>query len=238
MSEYSSNKPFKKHTGLLIGLIVCALFLAYRLIFIFFSDSSRFPINTIKITAVYKQIERKDLEKILINYNQQSFFSLSRKKLRQDLLAIPWAQEVTVEKIWPDTIKIQLIEKSPVAFWNKNFITEDGHIYDTKCQQSDFFLANLSGPDNQQLKVLQIYQKLSKLLTKQGLEVSSLKLNDNNTWELSLSNGIRLYLGQQDLEKRLERFLQAYSLLFHNKKVDSCHVDLRFQHGMTVRWNQ
>lgn len=237
MSENSLNKSFK-HTSLLVGLILIALFLGVRLIHLFLADNLRFPINTIKITAAYQNIERRDLEQVLSKYNGHSFFSLPRAKLRQDLLNLPWSKEAMVEKVWPDIIKVTLIEKTPVAVWNHSYITEDGQIYDIKDQEDTFSLPILSGPDNQQLKVLQIYQKLSKLLIKQGLDASSLILNGNQTWELSLSNGIRLHLGQQDIEERLQRFLQAYALVFTERKGATCVVDLRFQHGMTVRWNQ
>ena len=90
----------------------------------------------------------------------------------------------------------------------------------------------------QQTDVLQIYQKLSKLLSIYGLHAASLQLRDNQAWELSLTNGIRLYLGKQDLEERLQRFCRAFPAIFADKPEQLLSVDLRYAHGLAVHWKQ
>ena len=62
------------------------------------------------------------------------------------------------------------------------------------------------------------------------------QLCDNQAWELSLSNGVVLYLGKQDIEKRLLRFCRAYPSVFAERPEQLTSVDLRYARGMAVKW--
>ena len=225
-----------RYTSLLTLLIACALLLTARLGYLFLADAHRFPITTVKIAANYQHITRKQLELVLANYLNASFFSLPVRRLHQDLLTLDWTDRVYIERIWPDTLKITLKEKSPVAVWNDALMTADGELFNAGKEKNDTTLPRLSGPEQQQTEVLQIYQKLSKLLSIYGLHASSLQLRDNQAWELSLTNGIQLRLGKRDLEKRLKRFCRAYPAVFADKPEQLSSVDLRYARGMAVQW--
>ncbi|GGI88673.1 cell division protein FtsQ/DivIB [Legionella impletisoli] len=233
-----SSKGRLRYTGHLILLIICALLLSLRLLYLFLADSSRFPINTIKISATYQHISRAQLETILSNYSGASYFTLSTGALFQQLRALDWTDQVEIDRIWPDTLKITLIEKKPVAIWNNQLITAKGEFLGNDIALYSSSLPRLNGPENQQLDVLQNYQKLSKLLATNGLSASSLRLRENQAWDLTLTNGIKLRLGKRDLEQRLERFCRAYPAVFADKQEQLSSVDLRYARGMAVQWNQ
>lgn len=225
-------------TGLLILLCMCALLLLMRIGYLFLADPERFPIKTVKISATYQHITRKQIAEILASYLDNSFFSLSVNRLRQDLAALNWAKQVSVERVWPDTLKIILVEKVPFAVWNNSLMTAGGELFQDNDPQLAARLPRLSGPAHQQSDVLQIYQKLSKLLASYGLQVASLDLRDNQAWELILANNIQLRLGKRDLEQRVLRFCKAYKAGFAEKPEQLSSVDLRYAHGMAVQWKQ
>lgn len=228
-----------RSTTLLMFLIVFALLLSARLVYLFVSDAQRFPITTVKIAASYEHINRKQLESILSNYLGSSFFTLSISRLTSELMQLDWTKEVSIEREWPDILKIRVEEKMPAAIWNNVLMTSEGELFNVGNEQKlDLKLPRLSGPENQQLDVLQIYQKLSKLLAKYGLNASTLQLRDNQAWELTLSNGVQLYLGKRDLEERLLRFCKAYPIVFAEKPDQLSSVDLRYARGMAVQWKQ
>jgi cell division protein FtsQ len=222
-------------------LVVCALLLVARLTYLYLANPKNFPINTFKIEANYQHITRNRLEGILEKYTHKGFFSISVRDLQSELAALYWADEVAIERVWPDTLKIKLVEKRPVAIWNHVLMTEDGLLFDltTKQWQKEANIEHLpvlSGPKDQQLDVLQMFQKLSKLSEKFGLQANSLALRDNRAWELGLSNGVLLRLGKRDIESRLQRFCVSYSAVFGDKLERLAVVDLRYIHGMAAQW--
>lgn len=227
-----------RYASFLTILIVCALLLSARMIYVFIADPQRFPIRTIKIAASYQHITRKQLEEVLSGYLNESFVVLSVDALQHDLSGLDWAHNVTIERVWPDTLNITMIEKMPVAIWNDSLMTEEGHLFHQHTSKTGLGLPKLSGPQQQKLDILQKYQKLSKLLSTYGLTATALQVRDNQAWELTLADGSALFLGKRDLEKRLMRFCRAYSLVFAEKSEQLFSVDLRYARGMAVQWKQ
>lgn len=224
-------------------LVVCALLLMARLAYLYLANSENFPINTFKIEANYQHITRKCLEDILEKYTHQGFFSISVKDLRSELSALHWADKVVVERVWPDTLKIIVAEKQPVAIWNHVLMTEDGLLFDLspnewRKETNAEHLPELIGPKSQQLDVLQMFRKLSKLSEPYDLHAVSLALRDNQAWELGLTNGVLLRLGKRDIEARLQRFCESYSAVFGDKLERLAVVDLRYIHGMAAQWKE
>lgn len=227
-----------RYASFLTLLIICALLLSARMVYLFLSDPQRFPIETVKISASYQHVTRKQLETVLANYINESFVVLPVSKLQDDLAALDWTDTVQIERLWPATLKIVLVERRPVAIWNESLMTADGQLFNIGKEQTDATLPRLTGPKQQQTDILQIYQKLSKLLSIYGLQAAALELRENQAWELSLANGIQLHLGKRDLEKRLTRFCRAYPVVFADKPEQLSSVDLRYARGMAVQWKQ
>ncbi len=64
----------------------------------------------------------------------QSLFSLSLEPLKQELLRNPWVKGVVVQKEFPDTLRVRIIERNPVAWWNtpegvRLWVEESGELF-------------------------------------------------------------------------------------------------------------
>ncbi|HAT7072988.1 TPA: FtsQ-type POTRA domain-containing protein [Legionella pneumophila] len=219
-------------------LILSALLLAGRLGYLYLADAERFPITTIKVAATYEHITHKELENVLAKYLDASFFLLSVKGLQSELNSMSWIDTAYVERVWPDTLKIKLTEKKPVAIWGDALMTRDGKLFNQGSVPSDLDIPKLKGPQSQQLEVLQVYEKLSKILSSYGLNASGLYLRDNQSWVLLLNHSVKIYLGKKELEERLLRFCKAYPAVFAEKADQLAGVDLRYPRGMAVQWKQ
>lgn len=225
-----------RYASFLLLLVAAAFILAARLLYLYVADPQRFPINTVKIVASYQHITHKQLESVLTNYLGSSFFTLSVRRLYTDLISLDWSNEVQIERVWPDTLKITLVEKNPIATWNNAMMTKDGEIFNKGGVLTDSGLPHLSGPINQQKEVLQVYEKMSKILSIYGLHASALAWRDNQAWDLTLANGLQLRLGKRDLDTRITRFCKAYPAVFAERVEQLASVDLRYPRGMAVQW--
>ena len=94
----------------------------------------------------------------------------------------------------------------------------------------------LSGPLEQKINILQVYQKLGNILRSYGLRLSQLNLDNNQIWELTLKNGIKICIGKYDIEKRVIRFCKAYPTLIVDKNKYPARVDMRYPSAMAVQW--
>ncbi len=231
-----TEKGLMRYTSSLMVLLFFALGLGLNLLYLYLSDPSRFPVNTIKVSATYEHITHKELEVVLEKYVNTSFFFLSLGKLKEALLDLEWTDTVDIERIWPDRLHITLHEKVPVAIWNNTMLMENGEVFPLAHIDNDNVLPHLKGNPNQSSEVYHVYKKMSKILSDYGLKASVLEWRKNEAWELTLSDEIMLRLGKRFFLERLERFCKAYSAVFKNRLEKKASVDLRYPRGMAIQW--
>jgi cell division protein FtsQ len=242
VSESIKNKTsdLRRHNNaaLLWLLIASALLLSGRLIYLYLANVAHFPITTVKVAASYQHVTHKELEAVLARHLDKGFFFLPVTQLHDELQAMDWVDTVLVKRVWPDTLNIKLVEKVPVALWEDALMTKDGILFNQGAVVSNIEIPKLTGPQNQKLVVLEIYDKLNKILSDYGLNARGLSLSANQSWILILRDGIDIYLGKKDLEARLLRFCKAYPAVFAEKVEELASVDLRYPRGMAVQWKQ
>jgi len=145
---------------------------------------------------------------------------------------------VFISREWPNRLRIQLKEQQPVATWDDNtFLNAKGDLFVAEKDKATRNLPALSGPQGEQNNAWQTYTALNTLLLPLHLSIVRLQLTEQQAWSLVLNNGLRLVLGQQDLQERLQRFIKAYPSLAQNK-VAIEYIDLRYNHGLAVKYKK
>ncbi len=228
-----------KPTGTwLVVLITFAVILTVRLVMMIVAEPDFFPINVLKIKAPYHYLSREKIQKMVSPYLNKSFLVFSEENLAADFKKNPWVEKISVRKIWPDRVVVQIMERFPVAIWNNMLISEKGDLF----RPDEFeFLSDkprLFGPKHQEKEVLHIFEKLSKLLLAQDLSIKELRLRDNQSWEMVLNNGVVIRLGKRDIEERLLRFCKVYPKLFAMSFDRVSSIDLRYPNGIAVKWKK
>ena len=225
--------------GWISFLIFSACVLLARLVYWYLASSTYFPINQVKIAATFQHVSREQIRETLSPYLNYSYFSLPVARLKDELAQTDWVKHVVVDRIWPDRLRIKVVEKSPIVAWNNKLMTADGKLFTISHGASDDDgLPRLFGPEDQQQDVLQQYQKLSKILTSAALSLSMLRLHPNQSWTAQLSSGVLLKLGKRDVDERVTRFCGAYRADLADRIEQLAIVDLRYARGMAVKWKE
>ena len=66
------------------------------------------------------------------------------------------------------------------------------------------------------------------------LYVEKINLTPRYAWQLSLTNGVVLELGREDLEQRIAKFIEVYPLSLAAEEGNFKYVDLRYRNGFAV----
>ncbi|MDP3559941.1 MAG: cell division protein FtsQ/DivIB [Legionellaceae bacterium] len=232
----SPSDNHSRDTLFLWLLIISACILLLRLVYVYIADPLRFPMRTIKISGHFEHITPVEIKDVLRPYTQFSFFTFPSQKIYSTLSTLPWAGKVEIERIWPDTLRIVFLEKKAVAYWNNSLLSSEGEVFYRENPPPKMDLPYLSGSANQASKVLQVYQKMSKILLYHGLQVRTLQLRENRAWEVKLSNGMLLRLDKKDWAECMQRFCRVYPRVFADRADQVVSVDLRYPRGMAVKW--
>lgn len=217
------------------SLILFLSFLAILLIigYTYVKDPLVWPIHAVQISTELKNVEPQTIKEIVMPYAQASFFTIKMDALQSELQSLPWVQKVNIERIWPDTLKIAIIEQNAMLRWQETgFINDKGELFDPK-QAHGFQLPKLSGDTARYQEVFSEFKRLNAQLATIGLSVVELDLSPRSAWSARLDNGLWLYLGQDDIRTRLARLIKVMPTLnLENPK--TMYVDLRYTNGWVL----
>tara|TARA_B100000989_G_scaffold267455_1_gene221542 strand:+ start:36179 stop:36802 length:624 start_codon:yes stop_codon:yes gene_type:complete len=200
-------------------------------------SASWFPINTVKVTGEYPHINRQALQDVVVPDTDHGFFAMKMNKIKHHVEQLPWVAKADVKRVWPDKLVIHINEKQAAANWNKDSIlTNSGEVFTPLKGDTQKNLPKLTGPAGQELEVFREFNTISQQLQPLGLTVTELRLSPRNAWRMKLSNGLEVVIGHSDVNERVTRFVKAYPKVIDGRDDDVVYVDLRYPHGMAVRW--
>ncbi|MGE3919467.1 MAG: cell division protein FtsQ/DivIB [Gammaproteobacteria bacterium] len=222
-----------------IGRIIVLLFLVLSLLWFgtILHNPKTAPIKFVNIAGQYKHINPAQLQRIMLPYLNTGFFGIDLADLKAHLLEIPWVQDVTIKRIWPNTVNLVIKERQPFALWNESsLLTLQGEVFtpsrDTLPSQGPHFM----GPVGQQKWMLDNYKHMLSILQPLGLGVQEIELTKRQAWRLKLTNGLDVILGREDIFPRLERFVGNYGKIIGPRNSQVEYVDLRYTNGLAIKW--
>ena len=162
-----------------------------------------FKIKYVEIENIYI-IDKKELKKIVNNeLKNLSLFSINEKKMSNILKKYEIIKSIEIKKVFPNTIKIKLIEKEIIATLinkkKKFYLTKNG-------EKIRFFknekLDNLPKIFGEQKNFTQIYNSLKKLNFPIN-EIKSFYYFDIGRWDIILKNSNIIKLPVKDFNESL-----------------------------------
>lgn len=206
------------------------------LVFVKLQDPTLLPLRVVRIDGRVIHMERDRLEQSLGGLIRGNYFTMDVDALQRAAKRLPWVEHVTVRRVWPDTLRMWVQEKDPLARWGKSrLISTRGVAFEPRPEEMPEGLPRLFGPDGTERKVAAGYQRMQRQLAALGLGIERLRLNARRAWWVKLDNGLELHLGNQDTENRLQRFIRAYPRLMQDQTGILTAIDLRYTNGLAAR---
>jgi len=95
-------------------LVMLAIAVAATMLYRRTQSDARFAIRHVEINGA-QHTSRADLDALRTRYAGKNLFHIDIAGLRREVVALPWVSRVEVEKKLPDTLRILVVERVPVA---------------------------------------------------------------------------------------------------------------------------
>jgi cell division protein FtsQ len=197
-----------------------------------------FPLRSVRLSDVPQRVEPAEVLQAVHNEVQGNFFTVDIERLRQSLEKLPWVRSVSIRREFPHRLSVRLEEHRALARWNDTaLVNRQGEVFyvgNDWVAQSEQLLPGFTGQDGTAAEVTHQYVQFSQQLTALDLQVTRIALSPRHAWQLSLSNGMVLELGSEDMQQKLERFVEVYPYSLAAIESKAKYVDLRYRNGFAV----
>lgn len=195
------------------------------------------PIRYVRTEGIFQYLSKEEIKTVLMPLVKASIFDADMQKIHATVSALPWVKNVTVERVWPDTIDIKVSERKAYVRWGQSsLLTENGELFSPSNVEQFQSLILVEGPKNQEAKTLEIMKGVKTALDDQALELVEFSVNDRAAWKIKLNTGLEIVLGRTEQLKKLQRFLDTLAVLGQDKLAAMQVVDLRYPNGYAVSW--
>lgn len=197
------------------------------------------PIQRVVIRGDLNALDRKTIEDAVVIYDTDSFLDIDLAALVDRLEAQPWIARARARRQWPDTVAIEIVEQTPIAYWgNQWMVNAKGRIFEHRGLYQDKPLPRLWSETAIPADTMNYYQIFEHQLQSIGLRLQGISQNLQGDWQLTLDNGLRVIFGRADPASSVRYFVSIYQQVVLPSKQSALVVDMRYRHGAAVRWQQ
>lgn len=193
------------------------------------------PVERIVVSGKLEHTQTMALQEMVQPALVGGFLSADLEHIQAQLESLPWVYEASVRRQWPNALEVHVVEQLPIARWGKSgFLNHEGEVFHPSSTSSWGSLPMLSGIDGSEQKLIADYQLIGEILAPLELSVTELAADALGQLRATLTGGIELVLGDEELTDRLERFTALYRESLFEQKVNIRRVDMRYQSGIAV----
>lgn len=197
----------------------------------------RQPVERVVMTGDFKHLDKTVLTGQIKPLLADGFLSVDLMAIREELEKTPWIYQVHIERRWPGTLLIQIVEQKAIARWGSDsFLNHRGQLFTPKESQVIAKLPLLSGPPNSEEQVMQQFGELIDGLSQQGLQLSALHLSARGSWRATLTGKVDLMLGSEQIMEKVQRLMLVYQQFLKSDFERVKRIDMRYDNGMAVSW--
>jgi cell division septal protein FtsQ len=192
-----------------------------------------FIIKTVNVSGS----KNTDIEKLKKQFNflvNTSILSVDHKKMNEVVLQNEWIHFVNVNKKFPSTINVVVVEHEPFVFWKKGnnnlIITKEFTLIEK------FNLNNFSNQTQARGNFdIEDLKKLYKVLNSNNFDLSnitSFEFTNSERWDLSLKGNKKIMLGRHDYNQQINNLNKV---LIQSKDEKFTYIDLRLKNKIFVK---
>lgn len=229
------NALFLRRLGTLLLLIAfgLAIYAGWKILI----SAPVFNFKHIIVTGQVEHVTRSQVAAAVKTSISSNFFGQKLENIQNSFQKLPWIHSVSVRRVWPDTIYVDVVEHVVYARWGESgLMNQYGELFDGA---TDADLPVLYGPPGSEREVKKRFEEFNKALTRVNVRIRQLELSPRYAWTLTLTTGEKVRLGREErpgvVQNRLAHFAAVYPRLAtrYGRKLDT--VDMRYPNGFTVK---
>lgn len=223
---------------LIFTLIMMTLWVMHRPLF----DWRR-----VSVSGDVSRVSLQALKNQTIGSLDGNFWTLNLHTAQRRFEQAPWVRRALLHRQFPDTLRVQIEEQVPAAWWQgedgTTFVNGFGEVFEANATDVPEDLPVFKGQEDQSQRMMNMYVALEREVVQRSMKIREIGLSRGGVWSIILDGGARLELGRgsdRDLQARLQRFFTGLVQIYPDKPAREAllmiaSADLRYQNGFSLR---
>lgn len=197
------------------------------------------PVRNIEVSGNLERVTKLEITAAVQPALEPGLLALDLESIRQRIAAIDWVDSVTVQRVWPDTLRVRYSEHRAAARWGKDgLLNTRGELFAEGLQREHHELPRLSGPDGSHRRVAARYLAVAQRLLQANLVLESIEMDARGAFTIELTGGLSVRIGRENIDQRIDRFFDVVVPSLESDLNRVAYFDLRYANGFAVGWRQ
>ncbi len=193
-------------------------------------DIFTYPIKEVTISSSNSRYNQDDVYEYLDSIYGKNLLTLDIDKIKFMIIKDKWIRDAEISKIFPDEIKIIIIEHEPLAIYNDLLMTINGNLIDySKIDNIPIIRDNTNDQDVS----YQILKKVSQKLIKIDLEIKKIEIF-HSLINIKTQEAI-LISDREKIYENIDRLIRSYNKLKDLYDKDIYSIDMRYSNGFAIK---
>ena len=197
------------------------------------------PIRTVTVHGEFTNAERAQISELLKPLVDKGILTVSLSTIRQQATTLPWAQNLSLRRVWPETIEVEMYRTQPIAKWGQNkYVGPSGQLLTSAHSYADLPLLEVAidSPES----ALQHYRLLAQIFAREQLQVVQLNQSNLGEWDVLLVGSeiapLKVFIGNDSFSERAHRVLKFYRRVLKRNERQVTYLDARYPSGVAVKY--
>ncbi|MCP5179376.1 MAG: FtsQ-type POTRA domain-containing protein [Pseudomonadales bacterium] len=195
------------------------------------------PIRDVTVSGPLSEAEIDQVSGVVRDQLHGGLLSVDIGELARATGQLAWIRDVTVRRVWPDRLQVEVVKATPIARWNRDrYLTSTGGVIDSPDVIGGLpeLECELASP----MEAVGMFRVLGELAAAEDLHPVALHQDRIGEWQIYFANDLRVALGADDVVARMHRFLRSWH---HRSAVGEsmiAYVDTRYPEGVAIGFRE
>ncbi len=215
----------------------------------------RFPTRHVDVEGSLQNTQESQItDAIIAAVRDANILQVDLAQVARATQQNPWVETAHIRRRWPDTLVVYINERVLRSRWNESMWLDQNGVAVEIPGFVDYALPHLKGPAGREHDVLEQYQRWVQPLDDAGLQLVELENTKRDSWNLVAAvtaaaagedsaaspqaSHFEIKFGIDNLQPKMDRFLDLYRSSLAMAAHDLRVVDLRYPDGVAIRWRE